>query len=97
MAAFDLLGRRWMLLILWEMRYGSVRFSQLRERIPAASPSTISQRLDDLLEARIISRSRSGYRLTKQGAALLLALGPLELWAQSWGARVAGADADRDV
>jgi len=87
MAAFDLLGRRWMLRMLWEMRLGSVRFSEFRNRIPEASPTTISQRLDELLEARIISRTKSGYRLTKHGAALLLALGPLELWAQSWGSR----------
>ncbi|WP_211599489.1 winged helix-turn-helix transcriptional regulator [Gordonia araii] len=91
MAAFDLLGRRWMLRILWEMRRGSVRFSEFRDRIPEASPTTISQRLDELVAARIVNQGRSGYRLTKHGAGLLLALGPLELWAQSWGARVAEA------
>ena len=84
MAAFDLLGRRWMLRILWELRFGAVRFSDLRRRIPEASPTTMSQRLDELVDARIVTKGRSGYRLTTHGAALLVSLGPLELWAKSW-------------
>ncbi len=84
MAAFDLLGRRWMLRILWELRFGAVRFSDLRRRIPEASPTTMSQRLDELVEAKIVTKGRAGYRLTTHGAALLVSLGPLELWAKSW-------------
>ncbi len=84
MAAFDLLGRRWMLRILWELRFGAVRFTDLRRRIPEASPTTLSQRLDELIAARIVTRVRGGYRLTAHGGTLLVSLGPLELWAKSW-------------
>ncbi|MCK6040254.1 winged helix-turn-helix transcriptional regulator, partial [Klebsiella quasipneumoniae] len=62
----------------------SVRLSDLRRRIPEASPTTMSQRLDELVDARIVTKGRSGYRLTTHGAALLVSLGPLELWAKSW-------------
>lgn len=84
MAAFDLLGRRWMLRILWELKYGAVRFTNLRRRIPEASPTTMSQRLDELVQAKIVTKTRNGYRLTTHGAGLLVSLGPLELWAQTW-------------
>ncbi|GAA4402070.1 winged helix-turn-helix transcriptional regulator [Tsukamurella soli] len=84
MAAFDLLGRRWALSILWELRFGQVRFSGLRDRIDGMSPSTLSQRLTELTEARIVTPTATGYRLTVHGRSLLLALGPLELWAQTW-------------
>lgn len=70
--------------ILWELRFGAVRFSDLRRRIPEASPTTMSQRLDELVDAKIVTKGRSGYRLTTHGAALLVSLGPLELWAKSW-------------
>lgn len=61
--------------ILWELRFGAVRFSDLRRRIPEASPTTMSQRLDELVDAKIVTKGRSGYRLTTHGAALLVSLG----------------------
>ncbi|MDF0529928.1 helix-turn-helix domain-containing protein [Tsukamurella sp. 8F] len=85
MAAFDLLGRRWTLRIIWEMRFGSVRFSNLRSAIEGISSSTLSQRLSELSEAHIVTQTDDGvYRLTVHGKSLLLALGPLELWAHTW-------------
>lgn len=89
MAAFDLLGRRWMLRILWELRFGRVRFTELRARVPEISPTTLSQRLDELVEAKIATKNDGGYRLTAHGTGLLICLGPLEVWAQTWSNRVA--------
>lgn len=92
MAALDLFGRRYAVRIVWELRFGRSRFSDLRNTIQGISSSTLSQRLSELLAAKIVAQASDGaYRLTNQGRALLLALGPLELWAQTW-ARAVGED-----
>ncbi|WP_238220667.1 winged helix-turn-helix transcriptional regulator [Tsukamurella pulmonis] len=85
MAALDLFGRRWALRIVWELRFGKSRFSDLRKDIEGISSSTLSQRLSELTAAHIVTQSADGaYRLSYQGKALLIALGPLELWAKTW-------------
>ncbi|KXO91120.1 winged helix-turn-helix transcriptional regulator [Tsukamurella pseudospumae] len=85
MAALDLFGRRWALRIVWELRFGRARFSELRTAIEGISSSTLSQRLSELTAAHIVTQTADGaYRLSYQGKALLIALGPLELWAQAW-------------
>ncbi|TWS26657.1 helix-turn-helix transcriptional regulator [Tsukamurella sputi] len=96
MAALDLFGRRYAVRIVWELRFGRSRFSDLRNDIQGISSSTLSQRLSELLAAKIVAQASDGsYRLTNQGRALLLALGPLELWAQTW-ARAVGEDRTGD-
>ncbi|AUN41145.1 winged helix-turn-helix transcriptional regulator [Tsukamurella tyrosinosolvens] len=85
MAALDLFGRRWALRIVWELRFGKSRFSDLRNEIEGISSSTLSQRLSELSAAHIVTQTSDGaYRLSYQGKALLIALGPLELWAKAW-------------
>ena len=88
MALLDLLGRRWMLRILWELRAEPLGFRILQERCDAMSPSVLSQRLTELQEADIVARNDSGdYALTKEGMALLQALAPLQEWATGWAIR----------
>jgi DNA-binding HxlR family transcriptional regulator len=41
MAAFDLLGRRWALRILWELRDGPVGFGALQQRCDGLSPTVL--------------------------------------------------------
>lgn len=98
MAALDLFGRRWSLRIVWELRFGRTRFSELRTGIEGISSSTLSQRLSELTAAHIVTQTADGaYRLSYQGKALLIALGPLELWAQAWARGVRdGADGAPD-
>ena len=92
MALLDLLGRRWALRILWEVRHGPLAFRALRERCDGMSPSVLMQRLRELREAGIIVRgARSGYQLTADGRSLLGALRGLDAWARSWSARAAAA------
>ena len=88
MALLDLLGRRWMLRILWELRSESMGFRILQERCDAMSPSVLSQRLTELQEAGIVARLDNGdYTLTSEGQALLEALAPLQDWACNWAIR----------
>src|SRR5262245_26307250 len=88
MAALDLLGRRWALRILWELRSEALTFRGLRERCDAMSPSVLNQRLAELRETGLVTLDpAAGYRLTTQGNDLLNALAPLDAWSRRWRAR----------
>jgi DNA-binding HxlR family transcriptional regulator len=51
MALLDLLGRRWALRILWELRDGPRTFRALRLACDDASPSVLNARLRELRDA----------------------------------------------
>jgi DNA-binding HxlR family transcriptional regulator len=88
MALLDLLGRRWTLRVLWELREDPApTFRDLQERCGRVSSSVLTERLRELREAGIVARTAAGYGLTAEGADLLRALGPLDEWARRWGAR----------
>ena len=88
MAALDLLGRRWALRVLWELREGALMFRELRTRCDEVSPTVLNQRLAELREAGIVAHEAgSGYALTADGETLLEALAPLHDWAARWARR----------
>ena len=87
MAALDLLGRRWALRILWELRDGPLTFRAMREACDEVSPSVLNTRLRELRDAGIVERSDAGYALTASGRSLRRALVPLWRWSQEWGRR----------
>ena len=85
MALLDLLGRRWTLRLLWELRDGAVpTFRELQERCGNVSSSVLADRLRELAEAGVVERTEAGYGLTDAGAELLARLRPLEDWASHW-------------
>jgi DNA-binding HxlR family transcriptional regulator len=86
MALLDLLGRRWTLRVLWELRADALGFRELQTRCDGMSASVLSMRLGELRDAGIVQTDGSGVnRLSEDGAALLQALGPLDRWAKRWG------------
>jgi DNA-binding HxlR family transcriptional regulator len=85
MALLDLLGRRWTLRVLWELRSPADTFRDLQSRCDGMSSSVLSQRLADLREAGIVEPD--ALELTAEGAKLLDALGPLDGWAKRWARR----------
>jgi DNA-binding HxlR family transcriptional regulator len=88
MALLDLLGRRWTLRILWELREESFGFRALQDRCDSMSPSVLSQRLMELQEAGIVRQNEaSNYMLTQEGTTLLRCLLPLNDWALRWAER----------
>ncbi len=87
MAALDLLGRRWALRILWELRDGSVGARALRERCDGMSSSVLYERLRELSDAGLVTKGDEGYDLTEMGGALGSALRPLDAWAVAWSTR----------
>jgi DNA-binding HxlR family transcriptional regulator len=85
MALLDLLGRRWALRILWELRDGPLAFNELQRRCDGMSPSTLSQRLSELAEARLVEPTADGaHRATRQAESLGQLLMPLDAWAKKW-------------
>jgi DNA-binding HxlR family transcriptional regulator len=96
MALLDLLGRRWALRVLWELRDGdSLTFRELQSRSGEISSSVLNDRLRELREAAIVdAQPRAGYRLTPAGQDLLASLMPLDAWAQRWAERAGEADAE---
>jgi len=83
-ALLDLLGRRWAMRVLWELRGGDpVTFRELQARCGGISSSVLNQRLRELGDADIVATG-TGYRLTAQGEQLLDALAPIEAWAHRW-------------
>lgn len=84
MAALDLLGRRWSLRILWELRGEPLTFRALRSAADDLSPSVLNARLAELREAGLLEVADDGYRLTAAGRDLGRALRPLFRWAEEW-------------
>lgn len=85
MAALDLLGRRWSLRIVWELRDGAVGARALRERCDGMSPSVLYERLGELTEARLVAQTDDQrYELTDIGQALHAAIEPLDRWSRRW-------------
>jgi DNA-binding HxlR family transcriptional regulator len=87
MALLDLLGRRWALRVLWELRNGPLQFRPLQERCDGMSSSVLNQRLAELRTAGIVASAKDGYRLTSEGERLLEAFPPLNAWAERWAQR----------
>ncbi len=89
----DLLGRRWALRLVWELRRETLSFSELRERV-SISPSVLSARLGELAEAGVVERDASRrYRLTGRGRELARLLYELNRWAS----RSAGVSSQREL
>ena len=85
MAALDLLGRRWALRVLWELRVGPQGFRELRDRCDGMSSSVLRDRLVELGEAGLVGRDdEQRYLLTQLGADLREAIAPLDRWAKEW-------------
>ena len=86
MALLDLLGRRWTLRIIWELREDRRLTSRaLRTACDEASPTIMQARLSELREAGFVELvAGDGYRLTALGRELSKDLLPLHRFAERW-------------
>ena len=84
MALLDLLGRRWAMRVIWELRLGPMTFRELQAQCGGVSSSVLAQRLAELREAGIAAE---GNVLTTEGESLLEAYKPLGEWAEGWARR----------
>lgn len=93
MAVLNLLSRRWVLRIIWELREGSRGFREMQTLCDRMSPNTLSTRLGELKEAGIIERDETGaWTLTKLGRKLSPALTAMAEWSGEWAAAVNRGD-----
>ena len=91
MALLDLLGRRWTLRIMWELREGSLTSRALRTACDEASPTVMQTRLSELREAGLIELVQGdGYGLTELGKELNETFLPLHRFAERWSRQMAG-------
>jgi DNA-binding HxlR family transcriptional regulator len=85
MAAMDLLGRRWALRIIWELRREPLGARALQSRCDRMSSSVLYERLRELTGAGLVAQQDTGaYLLTGLGESLGSALEPLGAWAGRW-------------
>jgi DNA-binding HxlR family transcriptional regulator len=87
MALLDLLGRRWTLRIIWELREDPLTFRELQARCERMSSSVLNQRLAELAQAGVSEHADGGYKLTAEGRRLLALYPPLQAWAERWALR----------
>jgi DNA-binding HxlR family transcriptional regulator len=86
MALLELIGRRWTLRVLWELRAGPLTFRALKAACDDLSPSVLNLRIGELRELTLIElRPDAGYALTPLGSELIEALTPLQQWSERWG------------
>ncbi|HEX3611944.1 MAG TPA: helix-turn-helix domain-containing protein [Sporichthyaceae bacterium] len=87
MALLDLLGRRWTLRVIWELRAQPVNFRGLQSCCGGVSSSVLNTRLAELRAAGAVTSTEDGYLLTQEGRALLELYPPLQAWADRWAER----------
>lgn len=94
--ALEILGGKWKPVILAHLKEGPLRYGELRARIGSRlSDKMLTQRLDDLEEQGMVSRTKHGgrgarsvYQLTPRAEALRPALQVLHDWGQSMASEV---------
>lgn len=85
MVLLDLLGRRWALRIVCELRDARLTFRALQDACGGTSPSVLNQRLKELRENQLVDLVEpDGYGLTPYGHQLRQSLQPLIEWSKRW-------------
>ncbi|GAB2524895.1 winged helix-turn-helix transcriptional regulator [Nocardiopsis aegyptia] len=85
--ALDMIGERWALLVVRELRLGPRRYSDLAAALPGIGPSVLSQRLRDLERVGVLTQralpppvTAKVYELTPWGAELEPVFAALRRW-----------------
>lgn len=87
MVLLDLLGRRWTLRIIWELRDGPLTSRALRARCDDVSPTVLQARVTELREAGLVGLDPpGGYFLTPLGIELGQDVLKLHHFAEKWAA-----------
>jgi DNA-binding HxlR family transcriptional regulator len=84
MVLLDILGQRWVLRILWELREQRLSFRQLRDKCDNVSPTSLNLRLKQLRQAELIDLDENGYGYTRRGRQLGGHLLKMNKWADEW-------------
>ncbi|MCL1599473.1 MAG: helix-turn-helix transcriptional regulator [Actinomycetia bacterium] len=84
----ELIGRRWTASILRALFAGKERFTDIAQTVPGLSHRLLTERLEELKEADLITiepgTKHGTYRLTERGRDLLGVFQELEDWNARW-------------
>lgn len=90
----DFIGGKWKTVVLWYLRSQTLRFSELRKRIPDITEKMLSLQLKALEDHGIIRREvfaevplRVEYSLTEFGKTLIPVLEAIAKWGRELGER----------
>ena len=84
MRLLDVMGKRWSLRILWELRNGPLSFRELRSRCNDVSPTSLNARLKELRALAFLDLTDEGYGYTPWGRELGAQLMALDRFAEQW-------------
>ena len=100
----EILQGKWKPVILAHLKEGPMRYGELRRAIPRLSEKMLSERLRDLEEQGLVSRSKVGsrgspatYRLSRRADSLRPLLGALNDWGFQVGPEVGAVVEYADV
>lgn len=89
--AMELLSKRWVALIVFQLLNGPMRFSEIDGALPNLSGKVLSERLKDLEIEGLIRRDvypeipvRIEYSITDKGQALTPLFKDITKWAKDW-------------
>lgn len=99
-AMLTVLGGKWTPLVLWHLRDETLRFGELRRKIPGITKKMLSQRLQELQKEGVVHREayaevppRVEYSLTEFGETLRPVLDSM----CKWGAEYLGHTSESDL
>lgn len=86
-SAIEFIGRRWMGMIIYTLMSGPKRYSELHANIPGISDRLLTERLNELLQAELVSKTlidssnkKVEYQLTDNGHALKEVIMSINKW-----------------
>lgn len=91
MLAMTLIGGKWKMVILWQLRNGAIRFSALKRLLNGVTQKMLTQQLRELEDSGLINRTvypivppKVEYSLTDDGKKLIPALDVLCDWSKGY-------------
>ena len=96
--AFNVVGGKWKMAILWEIHDQPRRFGELRRRLPGISEKVLTEQLRQMESDGLVARTayaeavaRVEYSATEIGLSLNEAIGAMAAWGKAHSARMAAA------
>jgi len=90
--SLDIIGGKWKILIVWELKDGPQRYGELRKSLPKVTHKMLTQQLRELEKDEIISRKvypevppKVEYSLTLLGNSVLPVIDMLREWGEEYG------------
>lgn len=87
----DVLGGKWTVVLLAQLKERDLRYAELRKRMPGISEKVLAERLRALVDQGLVHRTQVSatpphvsYSLNECGRTLVPALEALHAWGREW-------------